>query len=428
MQSRVISVIGLGYVGLPVAAAFAKAGFRVIGFDIDPVRVAELAKGHDRTREITPEELAHPTLEVTDDPVHLAEANFHIVTVPTPVDSTNHPSLVPLVAASETLGARLSKGDVVVYESTVYPGATEEVCVPVLEAISGLTFGTDFTVGYSPERINPGDKEHPFERIVKIVSGSDDKTADLVEAVYAKVVTAGVHKAPTLQVAEAAKVLENTQRDLNIALINEMALIYDRLEIDTRDVLAAAGTKWNFLPFTPGLVGGHCIGVDPYYMAYRAEQVEYHPEVLLAGRRVNNSMGKYVANRIVRNMMRQGWDGQPRVNILGVTFKADVTDIRNTRVVDIARELMNFGIEVCLNDPLADPEEFRAEYGLELSPLDALTPADACVLAVGHRSYRDGGWALISKALKSGPERIVADIPGMLERTEKPKHINLWRL
>ncbi|MEM7489074.1 MAG: nucleotide sugar dehydrogenase [Pseudomonadota bacterium] len=422
-----VSVVGLGYVGLPVAVAFARAGVPVTGFDIDSDRVAELSRGADRTREVDAADLRHDTLTFTDDPARLTEANFHIVTVPTPIDAANRPDLSPLVAASRTLARHLGRGDVVVYESTVYPGATEEVCVPVLETVSGLTFGTDFTVGYSPERINPGDRENRFETIVKVVAGSDGRTADLVADAYARVVTAGVHRAPTIQVAEAAKVLENTQRDLNIALINEMALIYDRLEIDTRDVLAAAGTKWNFLPFRPGLVGGHCIGVDPYYMAYRAEQVAYHPEVLLAGRRVNNAMGKYIANRIVRNMMRRGWEGVPRVAILGATFKPDVTDIRNTRVVDIAQELGNFGIDVQIADPMADPAEFRREYGMDLVPLEGLERADAVILAVGHRAYRDGGWPMVTGLLK-GADPIVADVQDVLDRAATPADVTLWRL
>ncbi|MEM7644851.1 MAG: nucleotide sugar dehydrogenase [Pseudomonadota bacterium] len=427
MSDLRVSVVGLGYVGLPVAVAFARAGVPVVGFDVSDQRVAELLQGNDRTREVAPEDLAHSTLTVTGDPARLDEANFHIVTVPTPIDDANRPDLSPLISASRMLAPHLGRGDIVVYESTVYPGATEEVCIPVLEEVSGLTFGTDFTIGYSPERINPGDKDNRFETIVKVVAGSDARTADIVEAAYATVVTAGVHRAPTIQVAEAAKVLENTQRDLNIALINEMALIYDRLDIDTRDVLAAAGTKWNFLPFKPGLVGGHCIGVDPYYMAYRAEQVAYHPEVLLAGRRVNNSMGKYIANRIVRNMMRRGWDGMPKVAILGATFKPDVTDIRNTRVVDIALELGNFGIEVQIADPMADPAEFKREYGSDLVAADALDPADAVVLAVGHRAYRDGGWPLVTGLLR-GKAPIVADVQDVLDRAATPDHVTLWRL
>lgn len=427
MQDITISVIGLGYVGLPVAVAFAKIGTPVVAFDIDPVRVTELRGGHDRTREVDPAELSLSDLRLTDEPADLTQANFHIVTVPTPIDSANRPDLSPLVSASRMLGKYLSPGDIVVFESTVYPGATEEVCVPVLEEASGLKFGTDFTVGYSPERINPGDQVHRFETIVKVVSGSDARTADVVAQTYERVVTAGVHRAPTMQVAEAAKVLENTQRDLNIALINEMALIYDRLDIDTRDVLAAADTKWNFLPFKPGLVGGHCIGVDPYYMAYRAEQVGYNPEVLLAGRRVNSAMGKYVANRIVRNMMRRGWDGVPRVTVLGATFKPDVPDTRNTRVVDIAAELSNYGIDVQITDPLANPAAFSHEYGFVLTPFDDLEPADAVVMAVAHQSYREQGWSVLDGLLK-GDAPIVADVQDMFDRTSKPENISLWRL
>ena len=427
MQDITISVIGLGYVGLPVAVAFANAGTRVVAFDIDAARVTELRSGHDRTREVDLADLGLKDLHLTNDPADLTQANFHIITVPTPIDNANRPDLSPLVSASRMLGKYLSRSDIVVYESTVYPGATEEVCVPVLEQASGLKFGTDFTVGYSPERINPGDHVHRFETIVKVVSGSDARTADVVAQTYERVVTAGVHRAPTMQVAEASKVLENTQRDLNIALINEMALIFDRLDIDTRDVLAAADTKWNFLPFKPGLVGGHCIGVDPYYMAYRAEQVGYHPEVLLAGRRVNSAMGKYIANRIVRNMMRRGWDGVPRVTILGATFKPDVPDIRNTRVVDIAAELANYGIDVQICDPLASAAAFASEYGLVLTPFEGLEPADAVVMAVAHQSYRDQGWAVLDGLLK-GEAPIVADVQDMFDRASKPDNISLWRL
>lgn len=427
MAALRVSVVGLGYVGLPVAVAFARAGVPVTGFDIASTRVAELTAGIDRNREHEESGLKHPSLLFTSYPADLDAANFHIVTVPTPIDDANRPDLSPLVAATRTLGAHLGHGDIVVFESTVYPGATEEVCVPILEQASGLVFGKDFTVGYSPERINPGDKTNTFEKIVKVVSGSDERTAAAIDAAYGRVVEAGVYRAPTIQVAEAAKVLENTQRDLNIALINEMALIYDRLGIDSRDVLAAAETKWNFLPFKPGLVGGHCIGVDPYYMAYRAEQVGYHPEVLLAGRRVNDGMGRYIANRVVRNMMRSGWNGVPRVTILGATFKPDVTDIRNTRVVDIAKELGNFGIEVQLSDPLADPAEFKHEYRLALTPYDALDRADAVVVAVGHGVYRAAGWSLVTGLLR-GTAPIVVDIQDILDRAQTPEAVTLWRL
>ncbi|QQS14006.1 MAG: nucleotide sugar dehydrogenase [Rhodospirillales bacterium] len=426
-HNRRISVIGLGYVGLPVAAAFARAGVPTVGLDISPARIAELTAGRDRTGEVDPADLKSPHLRFTTDPAALGDADFHIVTVPTPIDASNRPDLGPLRAASTTIGRALRKGGVVVYESTVYPGVTEDECVPILEKESGLRWKTDFNVGYSPERINPGDKERRFETILKIVSGDTPATLDLVDAVYGGVVRAGTHRAPSIRVAEAAKAVENTQRDINIALINELALIFDRMDIDTRDVLAAAGTKWNFLPFKPGLVGGHCIGVDPYYLTHAAESVGYNSQVILSGRRVNDGMGLYVANRVVRNLMRRGWSGRPLVTILGVTFKEDVPDVRNTRVADIARELRNFGIAVQLHDPLADPAEVRHEYGLELMPLDAMSPADAVVAAVAHADYVAGGWSLVRGLLrpKGG---FVADVQGLLDRATVPPDVTLWRL
>lgn len=424
--NRKISVIGLGYVGLPVAAAFAAKGRKVIAFDIDAGRIEELKNGHDRTLEVDPAALGSDNLSFTAAQDDLAAADFHIIAVPTPIDEAHKPDLTPLLSASATVGRVLKPGDIVVYESSVYPGATEEVCVPALERASGLTFGTDFTVGYSPERVNPGDREHRFETIVKVVSASDPATTDIVADAYESVVEAGVYRAPSIKVAEAAKILENTQRDINIALINEVAIVLDRLDVDTRDVLATVSTKWNFLPFHPGLVGGHCIGVDPYYLTYKAEQVGYHPEVILSGRRVNNQMGHYVANRIVRNLMRRGWDGTPRIAILGVTFKPDVPDTRNTRVADMARELMNFGMEVQLHDPMADAAAFEREYGLSLTPLEDMPPADAVVLAVGHRQFRDLSWSLIEPLAKD--RAIVADLSGALDRDAVPEGVTLWRL
>jgi len=336
---RIISVIGLGYVGLPVAVAFGKKN-RTIGFDVNAERIRELQEGHDRTGEVTSEELAETDLLFTDSIDELRKADFHIIAVPTPVDDAKRPDLSILLKASETVAKALKKGDIVVYESTVYPGATEEDCVPVLERVSGLTFGSDFTVGYSPERINPGDKEHTFTRIMKVVSGSDTATLDVVASVYESVVTAGVHRAASIKVAEAAKVIENTQRDLNIALMNELALIFDRLGIDTLDVLEAAGTKWNFLPFRPGLVGGHCIGVDPYYLTHKAEKIGYIPQVILAGRRINDGVGKFIAQRTIREMIRAGQNILgATVTVLGLTFKEDCPDIRNSKVIDIIREL-----------------------------------------------------------------------------------------
>jgi UDP-N-acetyl-D-glucosamine/UDP-N-acetyl-D-galactosamine dehydrogenase len=427
ISERIISVTGLGYVGLPVAVAFARSGLSVIGFDVDGQRIDELNSGIDRTREVPSDQVNQDRLIYTSDPDELQRADFHIVTVPTPIDGANRPDLRALLAASATVGRALKRGDIVVYESTVYPGATEEECVPVLERVSELKLGEDFAVGYSPERINPGDMERRFETLAKIVSASDQAALEVVHAVYGQAIEAELHRAPTIRVAEAAKVIENTQRDLSIALVNELALIFDRLEIDTRDVLAAAGTKWNFQHFRPGLVGGHCIGVDPYYLTHKAEQVGYHPQVILAGRRVNDAMGIYVANRVVRNLMRRGWNGQPVVSVLGVTFKANVPDTRNTRVVELVRELGNFGITVQLHDPFADPNEFHSEYGLTLQSIESMEPADAVVLAVGHDDYCLRRWGLLDGLLKDG-QGFVADLTGYLNRAEKPEGVKLWRL
>ncbi|TAJ39254.1 MAG: nucleotide sugar dehydrogenase [Reyranella sp.] len=424
---RRISVLGLGYVGLPVATAFGRAGFQVVGFDIDAKRVAELSQGHDRTREVEAGMLRAPGLRFSSKPEELGAADFHIVTVPTPIDASKTPDLEPLKRASATIGAVLKRGDIVVYESTVYPGVTEDVCIPALEAASGLKWKTDFNVGYSPERINPGDRERRFDNILKIVSADTPETLDIVDTTYRSVVHAGTHRAPSIRVAEFAKVLENTQRDVNIALINEVALICDRLGVDTQDVLQAAGTKWNFLPFRPGLVGGHCIGVDPFYIAHKAESVGYHPHVIQSGRRVNDSMGFYVANRVARSIMRSSGSGRPLVTLLGVTFKENVPDIRNTRVVDIVSELKDFGIAVQLHDPMADGDLLKQEYGLSLTALDKLQPADAVVLSVAHRSYRDGGWELVRSLLKPAGG-FVADIPAVLDRSTTPAGVTLWRL
>ena len=424
--TRHISVSGLGYVGLPVATAFARTGASVVAFDIDGARIAELSKGLDRTGEVQPADLQAPTLHFTATVTDLGRADFHIVTVPTPIDASKQPDLEPLSKASEAIGSVLKKGDIVVYESTVYPGVTEDFCIPVLERVSGLRWKIEFNVAYSPERINPGDRQRRFDNILKIVSADTPETLDIVDAVYRSAISAGTHRAPSIKIAELAKVLENTQRDVNIALINEIALICDRLGIDTQDVLMAAGTKWNFLPFRPGLVGGHCIGVDPFYIAHKAEEVGYHPHVIHSGRRVNDSMGVYVANRVARSIMRQARDNRPVVTILGVTFKENVPDIRNTRVVDIVRELEDFGIGAQLHDPMADGDLLRDEYGLALTELEALKPADAVVLAVAHRAYRDGGWQLIEPLLKPGG--FVADVPALLDRSTAPAGITLWRL
>jgi UDP-N-acetyl-D-glucosamine/UDP-N-acetyl-D-galactosamine dehydrogenase len=423
-HGRKLAVIGLGYVGLPVAVAFARLGAPVVGFDVDANRIAELRAGRDHTREVEPEGLTHPGLRFTSDAAELSSADFYIVTVPTPIDQARRPDLTALLRASRTVGGALKRGDIVVYESTVYPGATEEDCVPVLEQTSGLSAGRDFTVGYSPERINPGDKAHRFESITKIVAGQDARTLDVIARVYGSVVTAGLHKAPSIKVAEAAKVIENAQRDLNIAFMNELSAIFHQLGIDTGDVLAAAATKWNFLNFTPGLVGGHCIGVDPYYLTYRAQKAGYHPDVILAGRRINDSIGARVARECLRRLSKAGGRVE-RITVLGLTFKENVVDIRNSQVVDIIREFWSFGIPVQVQDPLADPADATREYGITIQK--DLAPADAVVLAVAHDSYRASGWPLITRLLKDG-RGLVMDVKGILEPIDKPAGIELWRL
>jgi UDP-N-acetyl-D-glucosamine/UDP-N-acetyl-D-galactosamine dehydrogenase len=425
-HGRNIAVIGLGYVGLPVAVAFGRAGASVIGFDSDAVRIDELCAGNDRTREVPADRLHHPTLRYTNDASQLSRADFFIVTVPTPIDSARRPYLVPLLKASETVGRALKPGAIVVYESTVYPGATEEDCVPLLEKHSGLRAGIDFFVGYSPERINPGDPAHRFETLKKVVAGQDARTTDVIAAVYGSVVTAGVYKAPSIMVAEAAKVIENTQRDLNIALMNELSAICHALDIDTNDVLVAAQTKWNFLPFTPGLVGGHCIGVDSYYLTHRAEEAGYHPEVILAGRRINDSVGRRVARECLRRMMRLRGDARLAV-VLGLAFKENIPDIRNSKVVDIVRELQSFGIDVQVHDPLALRADAAYEYGIDLVDYDALKPAEAVILAVAHQNYIAGGWSSITRLLKDG-RGVVIDVKGKLDRNTKPESVDLWRL
>ena len=404
-----IAVIGLGYVGLPVAVAFARH-FPVVAFDIDPERVAELERGEDSTGEVSAEELAGLTgFTATSAPAELAGATCFIIAVPTPVDSARRPDLGALLKACDTVGPALSAGTVVVIESTVYPGVTEEVCGPRLEAASGLRAGQDFTLAYSPERINPGDRERRLESITKVVSGQDAATLERTARLYGKVVAAGIHRAPSIKAAEAAKVIENTQRDLNIALMNELAIIFHHLEIPTRDVLAAAQTKWNFLPFTPGLVGGHCIGVDPYYLTAKAEAVGYHPEIILAGRRINNGMGAFVARELLRRLgQRPGSLSEMRVAILGLTFKENVPDLRNSKVPDIAAELADFGLRTRVHDPLADPEIARQEYGIELLPWKALGELDALVLAVPHREFLERPLAELLAPLE--PDGIVMDV------------------
>ncbi|MCR6737170.1 MAG: nucleotide sugar dehydrogenase [Afipia sp.] len=425
-HGRKIAVIGLGYVGLPVAVAFARAGASVVGFDIDQRRIAELCGFHDRTHEVEAADLRQASLTFTHDANALASSDFFIVTVPTPIDEARQPDLGAMFAASRTVGSALKKGDIVVYESTVYPGAVEDDCVPLLEKASGLKAGVDFKVGYSPERINPGDKQHRFETIMKVVSAQDAATLDVVANVYGSVVTAGIHRAPSIKVAEAAKVIENTQRDLNIAFMNELSLIFQALNIDTGDVLAAARTKWNFMPFQPGLVGGHCIGVDPYYLTYRAEKAGYHPEVILAGRRINDGMGQRIARECIRGMLRRKSNGGV-VTILGLTFKEDVPDTRNSRVVDVIRELQSFGLTVQVSDPMADPSDALHEYGVTLTDFTSLQPADAVIMAVAHKTYIDAGWPMIQKLLAGG-QGLVLDVKMKLERSKLPDGIELWRL
>jgi UDP-N-acetyl-D-galactosamine dehydrogenase len=424
-HNRKIAVIGLGYVGLPVAVAFARSGAAVLGFDIDRRRVDELTSGRDRTLEVEPADLKQASLRFTHDPARLADADFYIVTVPTPIDAARRPDLGAILAASDTVGKVLKRGDIVVYESTVYPGTIEEECLPVLARNSGLAGGRDFTVGYSPERINPGDRQHRFESIVKVVAAQDAPTLDIVANIYGSVVTAGIHRAPSIKVAEAAKVIENTQRDLNIAFMNELSAIFHQLGIDTGDVLAAAATKWNFLNFQPGLVGGHCIGVDPYYLTFRAEKAGYHPEIILAGRRINDSMGERIARECMRALLQHG-RANPAVTILGMTFKENVPDIRNSKVIDIARELQRVGVAVQMADPLASSEETAQEYGIKLTPIESLRPADAVILAVAHKDYVAGGWPLVTRLLKDG-QGIVLDVKARLDRTNKPEGIELWR-
>jgi UDP-N-acetyl-D-galactosamine dehydrogenase len=426
VQRRKIAVIGLGYVGLPVAVAFARSGASVVGFDIDRERIGELCAGFDRTREVEKSQLAQPTLVYTDEPEALATADFYIVTVPTPIDASRRPDLGAVFRASETVGRFLKRGDIVVFESTVYPGAVEEDCAPILERASGLRCGQDFTLGYSPERINPGDKEHRFETITKVVAGQDEKTLRIVAETYGQVVKAGIHCAPSIKVAEAAKVIENTQRDLNIAFMNELSALFERLGIDTGDVLAAAGTKWNFQKFTPGLVGGHCIGVDPYYLTYRAEKAGYEPQVILAGRKINDGIGQRIARECIRRLLKRK-NGAATITILGMTFKENVPDTRNSKVADIVEELHSYGLAVQVHDPLADPHEVKREYDLDLLSLEALQPADAVIFAVAHSSLVRGGWPLVTKLLKDGGG-VVLDVKWQLDRARCPSSVDLWRL
>lgn len=423
-----VAVVGLGYVGLPLAIEFGKH-FDTIGFDVSKAKVARLQQHNDVTGEVERGDFdLAKKLKITDDPKQLGQADVIVVAVPTPIDSARLPDFTPLVSASEIVGANMKRGATVVYESTVYPGATEEVCIPVLEKHSGMKWKQDFNVGYSPERINPGDKQHRLPTIVKVVSGDNPETLEKLAKLYETVITAGVHRASSIKVAEAAKVIENTQRDLNIALMNELAIVFERLGIDTLEVLKAAGSKWNFLPFRPGLVGGHCIGVDPYYLTHKAQMVGYHPEVILAGRRINDGMGQFIAEQTVKMLARQGLHtaGQT-VIVLGLTFKEDVPDLRNSKVIDVVRELEAYGINVVIHDPIADKEEAHEEYGVNLVDWDKLPKANAIVAAVSHQAYQKQGLpALLDKLVDKG---VFIDVksawdPAEIEKAGKA----VWRL
>jgi len=414
VENFLIAIVGLGYVGLPLAVEFGKRR-SVVGFDINPDRIRGLKRGQDKTLEVSQEELAQASsLSFTSETSAIADCNLFIITVPTPIDEHNRPDLRILLSASETVGRALKSGDVVVYESTVYPGATEEDCVPVLERVSGLTFNKDFFCGYSPERINPGDKKYRLPSITKVTSGSTPEVAHLVDTLYGEIITAGTHKAPSIRVAEAAKVIENSQRDLNIAFMNELAIIFDRMGIDTQEVLEAAGTKWNFLPFQPGLVGGHCIGVDPYYLTHKAQAFGYHPEIILAGRRMNDGMGAYVAGKMVKSMLKKSIQvNGARVLVMGLTFKENCPDLRNTKVVDVIRELEEYGVEVNVHDPWVDAAEALAEYGIGIVAEPSRNAYDGLLLAVAHDAFRERG----IDALRGhgAPGHVFFDLKGMFE-------------
>jgi UDP-N-acetyl-D-galactosamine dehydrogenase len=426
-SERGYAVIGLGYVGLPVALALARKFENVWGFDVSERRVKELRDGHDRTREASTDELKETTLRLTAKPEDIAEASVFIVTVPTPIDGERRPDLRSIIGACTTLGKVLHKGSVVIFESTVYPGLTRDICGPRIAAESGLRPGIDFKLGYSPERINPGDWVHRLETITKVVAGEDDETLERVAAVYEAIVPVGVHRAPSIEVAEAAKVIENTQRDLNIALMNELAIIFDRLGIPTVEVLKAAGTKWNFLPFRPGLVGGHCIGVDPYYLTARAEAVGYYPQVILSGRRINDGMGAFVAQRLVKLLIAAGRAvSGAKVGILGLTFKEDVPDLRNSRVPDIIGELRDFGIHPIVHDPMADPAEALEEYGVALVPVEQLTGLDGLVFAVPHRPITERGARHVLSMLSEGG--VLLDVKSAVPRAAVPPSVHYWAL
>lgn len=438
-----ISVVGLGYVGMPLAVSFAKK-VEVVGFDVNETKVNEYINGIDATNEVGDEIIRETTVDFTCNEEKLKECKFHIVAVPTPINDDKTPDLRPVIGASKTVGRNLTKGSIVVYESTVYPGVTEDICVPILEKESGLKCGEDFFVGYSPERINPGDKVHRLETIVKIVSGQNEETLDTIAKVYELVVEAGVHRAESIKVAEAAKVIENSQRDINIAFMNELSIIFNKMGIDTNAVLNAAGTKWNFLKFTPGLVGGHCIGVDPYYLTYKAEELGYHSQIILSGRRINDDMGKYVAESTVKNLIKANKQIKgARVGILGFTFKEDCPDTRNSKVIDIVNELKEYGVNVIITDPVAESEEVKAEYGLELCKLEEVNNLDGVILAVSHKEYKELTIGQIDSLFRvnniafdevaatsvSNSEKVIVDVKGLLDRKSIEEQGYLyWRL
>lgn len=426
-----ISLVGLGYVGMPIAVAFSKK-VKVIGYDLNAAKIELYKKGVDPTNEVGNEAIKNCTVEFTADETKLREAKFHIVAVPTPVNDDHTPDLTPVEGASHTVGRNLTKGSVVVYESTVYPGVTEDICVPILEKESGLKCGVDFKIGYSPERINPGDKVHRLETITKIVSGMDEETLDTVAKLYELVVQAGVHRAESIKVAEAAKVIENSQRDINIAFMNELSIIFNKMGIDTQSVLKAAGTKWNFLKFYPGLVGGHCIGVDPYYLTYKAEELGYHSQIILSGRRINDDMGKYVAENTVKHLIKADVSiKNARVAILGFTFKENCPDTRNTKIIDIVKELEEYGITPVITDPTADRDEAKRLYGVEFVDMDSIKDCDAVVLAVAHEAFKDLSQADLDKMFRAGDngKKVLVDIKGLLDRKQyEAAGYQYWRL
>lgn len=418
IKTRKIAVIGLGYVGLPLAVELAKH-FDVIGFDVNESKLQKYRGGIDVTDEVGDEGIQQTTMEFTSDENRIKEAKFIIVSVPTPINVDKTPDLSPVTGASETIGRNLTKGSIVVYESTVYPGTTEEICIPILEKESGLTYGEDFKAGYSPERINPGDKINTLTKITKIVSGSDEEALEEVSSLYGSIIKAGVHEAESIKVAEAAKVIENSQRDINIAFMNELSMVFNKMDIPTKQVLRAAGTKWNFLKFTPGLVGGHCIGVDPYYFTYKAEQLGYHSQIILAGRKINDDMGKYVASNIIKKMIHAKQDvSKAKVAIMGLTFKEDCGDVRNTRVIDIIDELKDYEIDVVVHDPMADKEEVKREYGIDLVDKSEIKDVDAIVVAVGHQLFSNYNLDNFDKLYKNPNKKVLIDIKEILDRDE----------